>query len=398
MNRPLRVLLVEDSASDAKLVVHHLRQQCTQLHFERVEDAGSFRKALVGSEWDVILCDWSLPTFSAYAALRIVKEIGIDLPFIILSGTIGEETAVEAMRAGAHDYVLKGNLIRLTPAIERELRDRAVREEQRQSERVYRWIVEASHDGIAIQDAKDHLSFVNRRMEQILGCDPGELLGKDLSDFVREEGKSILAQSDDPLRQEALKRHASSFTRKDGSEVFVLLQKSPMTNEAGRFSGTLVLVTDITERKRAEDLQKKSLTEHERLLAAIRELSSPVLWVHQSVLLLPIIGELDSARVACMYEKLLAHVASEETRAVILDLTGLASVDMTIVEMLITMARAVQFLGSHVILCGMSSAVARTAVNIGADFSAFILRGELHAALTTARQFVDERVATRKRR
>jgi two-component sensor histidine kinase len=123
MTDVLRVLLVEDSKTDAALVVRELQRTGRRVQFERVETPTAMRAALLGELWDLVISDWSLPKFSAPAALRILKETGLDLPFIIVSGAIGEDAAVEAMRAGAHDYVLKDKLARLGPAVERELRE-----------------------------------------------------------------------------------------------------------------------------------------------------------------------------------------------------------------------------------------------------------------------------------
>jgi two-component system cell cycle sensor histidine kinase/response regulator CckA len=123
MSAPLRVLMVEDSASDAKLVLQELGCMGRTIEHERVQTARTMRDALDRQAWDVVLSDWSMPSFSASAALDILKDKQLDVPFIIVSGTIGEETAVQAMRGGAQDYVLKDKLQRLTPAIERELRE-----------------------------------------------------------------------------------------------------------------------------------------------------------------------------------------------------------------------------------------------------------------------------------
>ena len=128
---PLRVLLVEDSERDAKLVIHELRRAGHTIEFERVEDEPGMQAALERASWDVVISDASMPKFTARGALATLKSRGVDVPFIIVSGTIGEETAAEAMRAGAHDFVLKGNLSRLTPAVERELREAREREARR---------------------------------------------------------------------------------------------------------------------------------------------------------------------------------------------------------------------------------------------------------------------------
>ncbi|HET6148808.1 MAG TPA: response regulator [Polyangia bacterium] len=138
MKGPLRVLMVEDSPTDAKLIIYALRQAGWTVEFTRVEDAAALRAALEQGEWDVVISDWSLPSFNGGVALEIVKEMGFDIPFIIISGTVGEEVAVEAMRAGARDYLLKDKLARLAPALERELREAQARRAQRHAEEALR--------------------------------------------------------------------------------------------------------------------------------------------------------------------------------------------------------------------------------------------------------------------
>src|SRR6266849_6654731 len=123
MNRTLRVLNVEDSEQDMALLARHLKRAGYDLVLNRVDTAEAMKAALETREWDVILCDYSMPQFNALGALKLLKEMGLDIPFIIVSGTIGEEVAVEAMRAGAHDYLMKDNLLRLVPTIERELHE-----------------------------------------------------------------------------------------------------------------------------------------------------------------------------------------------------------------------------------------------------------------------------------
>jgi signal transduction histidine kinase len=127
----LRVLMAEDSELDAKLVLHEVRSKGYALETHRVDCDVEFRAALESQEWDLILCDYSMPGFDGLAALRIYQEAGLDIPFILVSGTVGEDIAVEAMRAGAHDYLMKDNLARLVPAIERELRESRMRHRER---------------------------------------------------------------------------------------------------------------------------------------------------------------------------------------------------------------------------------------------------------------------------
>lgn len=134
MSGPLNLLLVEDSDKDAQLVLRELRKGGYEIEYERVETAGAFKEALARHTWDVVLCDYSLPQFDAPHALEVLKESGYDLPFIIVSGTIGEETAVSALKAGAHDFLIKGKYARLGPAIERERREAEIRYQRRQAE------------------------------------------------------------------------------------------------------------------------------------------------------------------------------------------------------------------------------------------------------------------------
>ena len=131
MGKPLRVLVVEDSKDDLELLLRALRRGDYDVSFERVETPEAMSAALASGEWDVVLSDFSMPHFNAVRALELLQASGQDLPFIIVSGSVGEETAVTAMKAGAHDYVMKENLARLVPAVEREVREAEVRRERR---------------------------------------------------------------------------------------------------------------------------------------------------------------------------------------------------------------------------------------------------------------------------
>ncbi len=134
MGIPLHVLIVEDSEIDARLLILELKHGGFEPLHERVETADALRAALRNTSWDIILCDYSLPDLTGLEALAILKETGSDIPFIIISGAIGEEVAVETMKAGAHDYIMKDRRQRLLPAVERELREAAMRREHRQVE------------------------------------------------------------------------------------------------------------------------------------------------------------------------------------------------------------------------------------------------------------------------
>jgi len=130
MARPLRALIVEDSEDDALLMIRELGEQSYDVEWQQVETATDMHNALEGQAWDVVLSDYQMPRFGAPEALKLAHELDADLPFIVISGTIGEAIAVETMKAGAHDYFLKGKLAGLGQAIEREVREAGVRREQ----------------------------------------------------------------------------------------------------------------------------------------------------------------------------------------------------------------------------------------------------------------------------
>ena len=134
MGRPLRVLIVEDSEDDARLLLRELRRGGFETAWQRVETADGMNAALAREKWDLIVADYTMPQFTGLGALNLMRDRNLDLPFIIVSGRIGEDIAVEAMRAGAHDYVLKDNLTRLNAAIERELCEAEIRQEHKHLE------------------------------------------------------------------------------------------------------------------------------------------------------------------------------------------------------------------------------------------------------------------------
>ncbi len=256
MTNPLRVLMVEDSATDAKLVVGELRRAGQLVEFDRVETAEAMRAALQRN-WDVVTSDWSMPRFTAPAALAILKESGIDLPFIIVSGTIGEETAVEAMRAGAHDYVLKDKLGRLLPAIEREVREakersarRLAEKALRESEARFRRLSESGVVGIVTADVHGQVFEANDAYLAIVGYSREEILQGAVRwvDLTPDEFRGRGARSVDQLRTTGVAPPWETETfRKDGSRVSILVGVAML-----EYPMTIAFIADLTERKRAE--------------------------------------------------------------------------------------------------------------------------------------------------
>src|SRR5215510_8041795 len=172
MGKPLRVLIIEDSEDDTLLLLRALRRRGYDVEFERVDKASEMQLALNQKSWDLILSDYSMPEFDAPSALGLLKNSGLDIPFIIISGTIGEESAVAALKAGANDFLVKGKFSRLGPAIERELREAESRRERRRAEEQLRYqayLLSNVNDAIIASDENYLITFWNRAAEALYG-------------------------------------------------------------------------------------------------------------------------------------------------------------------------------------------------------------------------------------
>lgn len=389
MSKPLRVLIVEDRPDDALLVAEHLRRAGLTIAWERVDTEDGFA-AKLRTGLDLIIADYHLPQFSAPRALDMLKAADLDIPFIVVSGTVGENAAVAVMRSGARDYVFKENLSRLRPIVEREVlaaverkaaraaqgeylrrlgsifdsaldavvtmgadgvitdwnpmaetifgwprseavgrlvsetiiphryrgahksglrhflatgegpvlnkrlemaalhRDghefpielsisgtssggshlfsafvRDITERHRAEEAVhaseqrYRQIVETAFEGVWLIDSNNRTTFVNHRMADMLGYTAEEMVGKPVLDFMDADAQATFAANRDSRRLPHQAEHEFRFMRKDGAELWVLLESSPDLDSAGKYRGSLAMVTDITQRRRAEgDLRR----------------------------------------------------------------------------------------------------------------------------------------------
>ncbi|MBC8069190.1 MAG: response regulator, partial [Deltaproteobacteria bacterium] len=179
MGERIRVLVVEDREDDLELLLLALDRGGFEVQFELVETADAMRVALKNQHWDIVISDFTLPTFGAMEALAVLKESGQDLPFIVLSGTIGEEKAVDALRQGAHDFVVKQQLARLIPAVRRELREaegrrrrRAAESELARSEALLRSILDTVPEGVLVADERGHFLVWNAAADAIIGKGP----------------------------------------------------------------------------------------------------------------------------------------------------------------------------------------------------------------------------------
>ncbi len=228
MERPLRVLLVEDSPDDALLLERQLRRGGYAPTIERVDSASQLNAALAHPDWDVVITDHNMPGFSAEAALELVRESGLDAPVIIVSGSIGEEIAVAAMKAGAADYIMKNNLSRLVPAIERELREASIRREHRRAEATIRHL--AYHDPLT--GLVNRHQFEQRLIDALRTPGPHALLYLDLDQFKVVNDTCGHVAGDELLKNLSTILHAQvrehdTLARLGGDEFGLLLENCP---------------------------------------------------------------------------------------------------------------------------------------------------------------------------
>jgi len=389
MSQPLRVLILEDRPDDAELVAKHLRDAGLNAVWERVDSEADFA-AKLHAGLDLIIADYHLPQFGAPRALEMLNKLDLDIPFIVVSGAVGEDEAVAVMRSGARDYVFKENLSRLGPAVEREVRAaagrkaaRAVQDEYvrrlrsifdsaldavvtmdasgaitdwnpmaqtifgwsksevvgelvadtiiperyreahrlgltrfidtgvgpvmntrleleglhrdghefpielsisatatgnrhvfsafvrdiaerhraeealRASEARYRQIVETAFEGVWIIDRNNETTFVNQPMADMLGYLPGEMLGKPVLTFMDADAQASFVANRDGRQKAHQPTHEFRFRRKDGSELWVLLESSPDLDATGNYRGSLAMVTDVTERRRGQEALRR---------------------------------------------------------------------------------------------------------------------------------------------
>jgi two-component system cell cycle sensor histidine kinase/response regulator CckA len=263
MKQKLRALIIEDSDTDAELLLLELKRAGYQTEHARVQTAAELAAALQ-EEWDIALSDYSMPGFGGMEALEIVKASAKNIPFIIISGTIGEETAVAALQGGADDFLVKGKLGRLGAAIERSCREQSSRLAREQAERAlrdseerYRRIIETTNEGVWWLDAATKATFVNERLAQLLGYSSQELLGESMLDFVHEASRQAVSDGVAAHPHGAVRQIEARLVCSDGKDLWVLLDAAPIF-EGARHLGSLVMVMDITQRKRLEEQLRQS--------------------------------------------------------------------------------------------------------------------------------------------
>jgi PAS domain S-box-containing protein len=268
MSKPLRLLIVEDSDDDAELTIRELKRAGYDVTFERVQTAGAMLTALKEHTWDLVIADYSMPQFTGMAALELLKSTGLDIPFFILSGSIGEDLAVDVMKLGASDYLMKGNVKRLIPSVERELREAEVRRQRRRAEEALHdsetrkaAIFDSALDSIISIDHQGRIIEFNPQAEKTFGYQRDEVLGQNMDELIippslRARHREALARYLTMGKGTVLGRRVElTAMRSDGSEFPVELSLTSISSKTQpMFTAYL---RDLTEQKRQEDLLQR---------------------------------------------------------------------------------------------------------------------------------------------
>lgn len=265
MATPLRVLVIEDNEDDAALLLRELQRGGYAPDWRRVDTAPALLAALRAGEWDVITCDWVMPDLGALGALRLLREQGVTAPVIIVSGQVGEEVAVAAMKAGAHDYVSKHRLTRLVPAIERELAEsrgrRRTETTLQESEARYRALVESLHDVVFEIGADERISYVSPSIVSFDGATAADYLGRPFREVAHPDDLPAVLNS---LQRTLGGTHEPLIFRivgPRGRAHWVRTSSRPIFDGNGAFRALRGVMTDVTEQVEAE-LAYQTVFEH----------------------------------------------------------------------------------------------------------------------------------------
>jgi PAS domain S-box-containing protein len=275
MPNPLHVLMVDDSEDDTMLIARALEREHFKLSYKRVENADDLGHALEERAWDLILSDYSMPKFTGAEALAVCQKKAFDAPFIIVSGRIGEEVAVDMMKAGASDYVMKDDLPRLAPAVNRELRAARERQIRRQAQLAMAHlaaIVESCDDAIISQTLGGTVLSWNSGAEHMFGYAAEDMVGESIEILIPHDQHNEISDIRDLIQLGERVEHLETVrVRRDGRQIDVSITISPITNADRNIHGASIVLRDITERKRQE---KERLHLIEELTEALKRVKT----------------------------------------------------------------------------------------------------------------------------
>lgn len=297
MGRSIRALLVEDSPDDADLLLWELRRGGYDPESRRVASEVDFIAALDNEAWDVILCDYTMPGFSGADALAMVHQRGLDIPFIFVSGTLTEEMAVAAMRAGAHDYIVKDRMKRLVPAVERELKDAESRREQARdraqreaAERRFRQVLIMAPDAIVATDRDFRITLFNRAAADLFGYSLEEVLGESIDRLLPERlaathRERMESFADLPGTLGRTHEHIEIVGRRANGQEFPAEAAISKLVEDGGIT-FMAVIRDISERRRDEETLRKlsHAVDHSANLIVMTDRDGIIEYVNSSLL------------------------------------------------------------------------------------------------------------------
>lgn len=258
MNKQLRILILEDNVVDAELMERELHRADIEFKSRRVDTKEDFQRELADFTPDLILADYTLPSFDGCSAMKIVKEMCLDVPFIFVSGTIGEDFAIETLKSGATDYVLKDRLMRLAPAVHRALREFKERIKHRQDEeelKIKARLLDDATDSVFVHDTEGNFIYLNEGAYKSRGFGKEEMMSMNLHSIVSPEYANLIKPRIENLIKLGEVTYESAHLRKDGSIIPVETHARIIESDNKKL--VLSIVRDVTERKRTEKLLRE---------------------------------------------------------------------------------------------------------------------------------------------
>jgi two-component system, cell cycle sensor histidine kinase and response regulator CckA len=275
--KPLRVLVVEDSEFDAVFLVRYLQSNGCPATHRRVWNPATMAEALDREPWDVVLCDYQMPEFGVLPALELLRQRRLDLPFIVVSGVIGEELAVDLMKAGAHDFIVKGRLSRLIPAIQRELREAETRRAQALSREELSYlaaIIDSAEGAIIGQTMEGTITTWNAGAERLYGYSAKEAVGQSAWIVVPESRRGEASDLLSRVQQgQAVQQLETVRSGKSGNLLDVSLAISAIRDREGRIIGASSITFDVTERRKMEAERTELIAHLNETLSKVKTLS-----------------------------------------------------------------------------------------------------------------------------
>jgi PAS domain S-box-containing protein len=278
MDKELRILILEDAAPYVELIERQLRKEKMAFCARRVETKAAFVEALDDFAPDLILADYILPGFNALDAFRLLKQHRADMPFILVTGTQPEEVAVQCLKEGMDDYLLKANVARLPAAILNAIKKKEAEREKaqaiaalRDSEERYRTLIENQGEGLAIVDTEERFTFTNPAAERAFGVPRGGLIGRNLAEFITPEQLTMIQAQTQARRTGQKSTYDLEIIRPDGQKRQLLVTATPQFDSEGRYTGALGIFVDITERKRAEAALREISQFNQQIIASAQE-------------------------------------------------------------------------------------------------------------------------------